>query len=425
MTAGQLLAAIAWLLVVPSFAHGVDYTFSGHLRGQGRFSWHDEDNILSRESDQQGFLDASVDLRLNGALFLTDSMSFEVAYEAVVSGGQTRESLTDISRVFGSGNFLEPAAVSDDRQFFSLSRVFTETDEYLGYHRIDRLFLALDAEYGTVKIGRQPLTWGNGLVFNPTDLINPFGPADIIRDYKVGADMILYQVGGKAFSDFQLVYVPRRDPEDGELHNSQTTVGTKLRLSASEKDVDLLLLSNYEDPVIGAGITGFLGGGVYRADWTLTFPEDDHDTSYYFSAVANFDYSWTLKDKNWYGAVELYYNGLGADTPKEALEDEALRTRLARGEIFVTGKYYFDGLVQYEMHPLVNGFVSVILNLEDFSFLLQPRITWECSQTSQLLIGLDLPVGRDGDEFGEPEDGDVNITVGRPLIGYMVFTWFF
>lgn len=420
-----LQAVIAVLLVVPSLTHALDCTLSGHLRGQGRLSWYDEDNILSRESNRQGFLDASVDLRVNGGLFIGDNFRFEVAYEAVVVGGQTREGLSDMHLGSGGELLLTASTVSDDRQLFSLTRVFSENNSYLGYHRLDRVFAALESDYGTVKLGRQALTWGNGLVFNPADLINPFGPTDIIRDYKVGADMALYQVGGQSFTDFQLVYVPRRDPVDGELHGSEATLGSKLRLSANELDLDLLLFSNYQDPVIGAGITGFLGGGVYRTDWTLTFLGDGADTSHYVSAVANFDYSWTIKDKNWYGAVELYYNGLGADSPKEALEDEALRSRLARGEIFVTGKYYFDSMVQYEMHPLVNSFVSVILNLQDYSFLLQPRLVWDCSQASHLLVGLDLPVGREGDEFGEAEDVGEGIAAGRPVVGYMVFTWFF
>lgn len=96
-----LLIATAWQLFVSSPALAFDYTFSGHLRGQGRYAWHDEDNILSKEGERQGFFDASVDLRLNGGLFVSDAISFEVAYEAVVNGGQTRETLTDIMRDYG------------------------------------------------------------------------------------------------------------------------------------------------------------------------------------------------------------------------------------------------------------------------------------------------------------------------------------
>ena len=38
--------------------------------------------------------------------------------------------------------------------------------------------------WGVVCVGRQAVTWGNGLIFNPMDLFNPFSPVDIERDYK-------------------------------------------------------------------------------------------------------------------------------------------------------------------------------------------------------------------------------------------------
>jgi hypothetical protein len=65
--------------------------------------------------------------------------------------------------------------------------------------------------WGSVRIGRQAITWGNGLIFNPMDLFNPFPPADIQRDYKVGDDMALAQVALPYSADLQLLYVVRRD----------------------------------------------------------------------------------------------------------------------------------------------------------------------------------------------------------------------
>ena len=236
--------------------------------------------------------------------------------------------------------------------------------------------------------------------------------------------MILYQNGFDLLSDLQLVIVPRTG-DDNELDSSQSTYGVKMRLSTDPGDLDVYALKNYKDPIVGAGGVTYLGDGVLRSDLSWTYLEEESDVQSFFSAVLNYDYSWNWSDKNWYGFVEFYYNGLGESDPLDALQNEALRERLARGEIFVTGRYYVDALLQYEAHPLVNIFSTLIYNLEDQSFLFQPRINWNISQSADLLVGVNIPVGSDGSEFGNlrnPEDGS---EFGSPTQAYLVVTFFF
>jgi len=73
----------------------------------------------------------------------------------------------------------------------------------------------------------------------------------------------------------------------------------------------------------------------------------------------------------------------------------------------------------------MNCFVSVIVNLKDLSFLLQPRLVWEMTESFQLLTGINLPVGGRGDEFGEGEDVETGLASGRAVQGYALVTWFF
>ena len=65
----------------------------------------------------------------------------------------------------------------------------TNNDQTL-YHRLDRLSVTFQPYWGTLQIGRQALTWGNGFLFNPMDLFNPFSPTQIDREYKPGDDMV-------------------------------------------------------------------------------------------------------------------------------------------------------------------------------------------------------------------------------------------
>jgi hypothetical protein len=402
--------------------------WSGHLRGAGSIDYFSTDHLLSTSAGQSNFINGSLDGRLNMISYPADRLRFELAYEVVLTSGQTREALYDYTEKNADTSetaLFEPLKPSDDDKFFSLTKIIADETSYLFYQRLDRLFLSWNTDYGTLSVGRQPLTWGNGMLFNPADLINPFAPSNIIRDYKIGSDMILFQTAGELITDFQLVGVARKDQDTGEFASAESTAGMKVRFSFSQRDLDLYLLKNYQDPVAGAGFTTYLGGGVFRSDLTWTYLEDDPDMDSFFSGVMNFDYSWIWLGKNWYGFIEYYYNGLGSSPVAEALTNEALVERLARGEIFVTGRNYLDGLLQCELHPLVNIYTTLIYNFDDHSILLQPRLSWDYSESVQLLAGFNITLGSSGSEFGDQPDQQTGSDTSNADQAYLLVTWYF
>ena len=404
------------------------FYWNGHLRGVGSIDYFSTDHILSASAGQSEFINGSLDGRLNLMAYPAERLRFELAYEAVLSGGQTREELYDYTSNnpdLSAETLFEPFKPSDDDKFFSLTKTIADEPGYLLYHRLDRLFLSWNTDYGSFSVGRQALTWGNGMLFNPADLINPFAPSDIIRDYKIGSDMILLQTAGGWLTDFQLVGVARKDQDSGEFSSAESTVGMKARFSFNQRDFDFYLLKDYQDPVAGAGFTTYLGSGVLRTDLTWTYLEDDPDMQSFFSGVVNFDYSWAWLEKNWYGFVEYYYNGLGSSPVAEALTNEALVERLVRGEIFVTGRNYVDGMLQCELHPLINIFATVIYNLDDQSILLQPRISWDFSESAELLAGLNISLGSSGSEFGDRPDQQTGADTSNADQAYLLVTWYF
>ena len=189
-----------------------------------------------------------------------------------------------------------------------LTDIIKEEDSWFLAQRLDRLYIALLGEHGSLRIGRQAITWGNGFVFNPMDLFNPFPPTAIDRDYKVGDDMINAQYSLKQFGDLQLLYVARRNPDNDEVEFDQASLAGKLHFALGTNEFDVLAAKHFEDHVIGAGSRGYLGNTAWRLDTTWTFLDDGDD---YLSLVANMDYSWVWFKKNFYGFVEYYYNGLG------------------------------------------------------------------------------------------------------------------
>jgi len=286
-----------------------------------------------------------------------------------------------------------------------LTHTLKEEDSYILAQRLDRLNFTFKTNWGLVRIGRQAITWGNGLIFNPMDLFNPFPPADIQRDYKVGDDMVLAQVALPRSADLQLLYVVRRDSATHNLEADRNSLAGLLHFAVGTTEFDIMATRHFDDYVVGFGTSGILGGAAWRLDSTATFLNDGEgqNTKNYVSAVANMDYSWIWWEKNFYGLLEYYYNGLGEGDYPGALSNPDITKRLTRGELFVLGKHYLSAEIQVELHPLFTVFLTSINSVEDPSGILQPRAVWNIAQNLDMKIGANIFYGDNGDpgsEFG-------------------------
>jgi hypothetical protein len=160
--------------------------------------------------------------------------------ETVLVAGDSIRTFDGLQRIFPNlpEDLLPGAPLTDDRRLLVLSWTISEGSSYCLLNRVDRLNIALVQSWGRLRIGRQAITWGNGKIFNPMDLFNPFAPTQIDRDYKIGNDMFTGQFPVKYISgDLQLVYVVRRNPESNNVAFDQASVGRKVHIAAGETDI--------------------------------------------------------------------------------------------------------------------------------------------------------------------------------------------
>jgi hypothetical protein len=78
-----------------------------------------------------------------------------------------------------------------------------------------------------------------------------------------------------------------------------------------------------------------------------------------------------------------------------------------------------------ELHPLVNVFLTAIVNLGDPSGILQPRIVWDAAQNLQLTGGLNLFWGGPGTEYGGVVPADSGLRLRSPESAYLWVSYFF
>ena len=346
---------------------------------------------------------------------------------AELSGGQTRDKENELLEAAPALPLVASAVseAEDETRFLDLTRPYEVEEGYRAYHRLDRLSLTYQPSWGMLRLGRQAVTWGNGLLFNPMDLFNPFSPTTIDKDYKTGDDMAYCRVSTEKAGSWQFLYVPRRDAADGEPKWERSSLAAKVRYFYKDLELNLLAAEHYTDEVAGLGLSGYLGGAAWRVDATRTFLDPDSQRSDFWNLTANMDYSWTWWGNNCYGFLEYYHSGLGTRKYEEAVSDPELMDRVERGEAFVLGKDYLAGHLNIEVHPLVNLYLTVINNLHDPSGSVQPRLIWDSRQNVTFTLGSTLFYGEKGTEFGGIEAPSSNYLITPAHSLYLWATLYF
>ncbi len=382
------------LASVPAMADGLD--FGGHVKYQYTHTDYRADDIFAAFGDDPA-RDHALDLRLK-AENRRDAWDFTAHYELLALNGDTLDARRRIA-VAGIPLTGTVSGLPDDRrQLFDLTHVVTDRDRQAAVHRLDRFSIGYGSAQQTLRFGRQVVSWGNGLAFQPLDFVNPFSPLAIDKDYKTGDDMLYGQwlVGEK--NDMQAILLPRRDPATHHVESEQSTYAAKFRARLAGVDLDLMAARHYGENLAGVGVVKSIGGAVWRLDASVT----DLDTSSSAtSLVTNLDYSWLWGGKNVYGYAEYFRNGVGeTDRAGYPTPNADLSVRIARGELYTLARDYAALGLQVEFTPLFNLHTSLIANLNDGSKFLQLRGVYDWQQDVQFMVGLNLPSGDRGTEYG-------------------------
>jgi len=316
---------------------------------------------------------------------------------------------------------------SDARRLMDLTWTLDEGSRHRLLHRFDRLAVRYSHSRWSITAGREAVSWGSGLVFQPLDLFNPFAPTTVDTDYKAGDDLLLLERLADDGSDLQLLAVARRN-QDGDFSGTVSSVAAKWHGFVRAGELELLVAKHYRDQVYGLTVRWPVGGAMLRSDLAATRLDGG---SWKVSGVLNVDYSLVLGGRNLYLFGEYFHNAFGvSELPESPLAyPEPLVARLARGELFNLMRDYLAAGVTIEWHPLWNHVTTVIANQNDGSVLLQSQISYQPGDNQQVDVGVVHPFGGRGDEYGgvplvRDPTGEL-LTTGGGTRGYLRWAYYF
>ena len=284
------------------------------------------------------------------------------------------------------GNYLGTTqfALTNDRVTTSLDldRAYATRDNLVARHSLYRAAVSWSIGNTDVKIGRQRIPLGTGYFWSPMDLLNPIDPTRLERDYRVGADGVLIEQKLGALGRAEGIYLPATARlaavGAGYLHGNLR--GT---------DYSLLAGRFRGNDAIGADFSTSRRGFGVRGEATVTRMADDER---YARAMLGVDYGFSNSATL---TVETYYNGQGTSDP--ARYDVA---GVLAGRVLNVARLYGGVGATYQVTPLVKAAVYGIVNADDRSGVIWPRVEWSARSDIDLVVGLQRFSGGSRTEYG-------------------------
>ena len=286
-----------------------------------------------------------------------------------------------------AGNYLSTpqyALVKDRPQTTSLDldHDYIARNDFVARHRLYRATVSWSGPRTDVKVGRQRVALGTGQFWSPLDLLNPIDPTRLERDYRSGVDAVLVEQKLGALARVDGVYAPARG-------GMKAVAAGYLHGNARGTDYSILVGSFRGDKAVGTDFSTSRGGVGIRGEATLTAPAVG---SRYARALLGADYGFanTLNL-----TAELYYNGQGASLP--ARYDLAA---LFAGRMVNLGRHYGAIAASYQITPLMKMAAYGVLNGDDRSGVLWPRLEYSVATNLDLAAGIQRFVGGADSEYG-------------------------
>ena len=391
---------------------------TGHIKTFFLANTFASDSLFSQAVDTPS-TNLAADMRLNFGL-IKDNISLVSDYQLIASQGDS----VIIANALAGSPFISGMIPDDDNRLFDLTRVISKDNNHILAHRLDRLYVNFTGTDTVARIGRQTLSWGNGLIYSPMDFFNPFDPSAIDTEYKTGDDMVYGQLLQDNGNDLQAVWVIRRD-NNQDINSTVDSIAAKYHGFIGNNEFDLLIADHFNDTIVGAGGIVSLGGAIWRGDITLTRTPTQNTTS----LVTSLSYSWQSFGHNTSGVVEFFYNGFGQDnnnySPLALAGNTDLSSRLERGELFTLAQSYIAASASIELSPLWVVTPNLFINTNDHSLFAQLLSSYEIKQELQIVTALGMPIGKTGTEFGGIDSGIAGKTLSIELSVYAQLSWYF
>ncbi len=267
---------------------------------------------------------------------------------------------------------------------------------------VDRAYLKLYFSKFDLTLGKQRIAWGNGLLWNPTDVYNEIDPFDPkgeregvsalhayipLSDTSSIATVLAF---GDTVDDARVSLKASAVPFGVDVAVSATKDGTKQRIYGFDLKGELK---------VGYWLEGAVNILKYGADRAT---DDD-----FYKVECGLDYTFGFGN-GIYLALEFFHDSSGF----EELNEEAFAKLIKRERANLSRNYLYM-LCRYQINDFASIRPAFILNADDGSFILLPTFNYLPFTDVEIIVGANIFGGKKGGEYNPNDKQDANGIFGN------------
>ena len=289
-------------------------------------------------------------------------------------------------------------------------------------HELDRAVASLSLSRAEVKVGRQAVGWGRGLVFGAVDIFAPFSPLESDREWRRGIDAVRLRAPVTDLISVDAVAAFGESMEEsafvGRVHGYIGNVDGEL--FAGSRCEDGFYGASLSFPVLDAELHG--EAAVFVSPVALpaggSFGSDDVAVKTVVGGSRTFDLAGGLML-----VAEYHYSGFGFPDIEDAsdyFDDPAFLERYVRGDSQVLGRHACAVQLSYGFAGVTPLSVTWLTSPVDGSGVIFPAVVWVFSDSVTLTASAYV-------SHGAPPEGTTIVSEygGTPTSGLVQISFYY
>ena len=380
---------IVSLSIFPGLAQLSMWDFGGYVKNLSTYADGETEWLPSEVGRWQN----TSQLRTNFFLYPTNSLSISAQARTLLIFQKNSKDLRE----------FQEALNTTGSYYFDLRLDWLQEDDAFGFSEIDRLYMDWSIQDWEVLLGRQRIAWGTCLVWNPTDLFNPFDILDFDYEERPGTDALQVQYYTGSLSQINVAFTPGRTSYDVIYAGRYVT---------NKWNYDFNFIAGWQRNSLRLATSwaGEIYDGGFRGEILYTNPDiqyttfdvspdppffsykDVHVTDPYWTFVLSYDYTFS---NSFYIHTEYIYNGLGTTENAGSRRLDIIYT----GELTPARQSIFQQFA-YQITPLLRADFFIIYNPNDESWLMAPSLQYSVATNWDLYLLAFPSGGEPGTEYG-------------------------
>jgi len=264
-----------------------------------------------------------------------------------------------------------------------------------GWQGLDRAWVAYQPGWGAVTVGRQAIGFGRGEFFGAVDILAPFSPLELDREWRRGVDAAQADVRIGDRLSVNAVAAAGSNPlaAGAPVTRDDSAFAGRVRGDLGWLDAEVIAGRRGRDGLAGVSASLPLGGPEIHGEGAVFLTRGDVPDSGLLGA-RNAVPKAVVGGSNHFAwgqgvdvALEYHYSGFGlkdVSTLPSWLATPGYAARILRGDTQIPGRQAGSLNVSWPFTPLTTLSLHWVQSLVDRSGALAPALTWNFAESVTL-----------------------------------------